>query len=327
MEEPLAGARGYDPWTECMRRGDFAGAWRISDAVLAERRGVPCSHWPRHYQYLWNGEPLDGKRVLVRCYHGLGDTVQFVRYAPRVKRIAREVILWAQPELLPLLSSAPGIDRLLPLHDGTPDVDYDVDVEVMELAHVFRSTEETLPRDVPYLFPRRAGDAATATPGQRLRVGIVWAAGGWDARRSVPLAELRPLFEVEGVAWRVLQRGPARQEWPGQVGLLAGSERAEELAAEMAALDLVVTVDSFPAHLAGALGVRTWTLLHAEPDWRWLTRRADSPWYPTMRLWRQEAAGEWGPVVQRVASGLRDLAERAAAGGGLAARRRSEEAA
>jgi hypothetical protein len=117
--------------------------------VLRERAGVSCHHWPRHRQYVWDGRPLEGQRVLVRCYHGLGDTVMFIRYAPLLKTIAREVIVWAQPALIPLLRRAHGVDRLLPLHEGTPECAYDVDIEVMELAHAFRSTIETLPRAVP----------------------------------------------------------------------------------------------------------------------------------------------------------------------------------
>jgi hypothetical protein len=108
--------------------------------VLQARASVPCWHWPRHLQYIWDGTPLAGKRVLVRCYHGLGDTLQFIRYAPLIKTIAREVIVLAQPALLPLLRTMRGIDRLLPLHNGAPDVEYDVDVESMKLPHIFRTT-------------------------------------------------------------------------------------------------------------------------------------------------------------------------------------------
>src|SRR5215217_4156499 len=114
-------ATEVDPWVHAMQHGDFARAWAISDTVLRERARVPCAHWPRHLQYIWDGSSLKGKRVLVRCYHGLGDTVQFIRYAPQIRAIAREVIVWAQPALLPLLRTARGIDRLLPLHDGAPD--------------------------------------------------------------------------------------------------------------------------------------------------------------------------------------------------------------
>jgi hypothetical protein len=138
-------------WMRHMRRGDFAGAWEISDAVLRLRAGLACGHLPRHFQRVWDGEPLAGKRVLIRCYHGLGDTIQFIRYAPLVKQSAARVSVWAHPALLGLLRSVRGIDELLPLHAGEPEIARDVDVEVMELPHVFRSTVQTLPADVPYL--------------------------------------------------------------------------------------------------------------------------------------------------------------------------------
>jgi hypothetical protein len=302
--KPMSDAGGStattDPWADCMRRGDFAGAWEISDAVLATHRGVPCWHRPRHEQYVWDGTPLAHQRVLVRCYHGLGDTVQFIRYAPLVRAVAREVIVWAQPALLPLLRTAAGIDRLLPLHDGTPDVDYDVDVELMELPHVFRTTLATIPAAVPYLHAKpavRERDAA-------LHVGLVWSAGDWDRRRAVPMALLEPLREIRGVRWHALQRGPALAAWPPHLGAISGRDRPEEAAAVMRALDLVISVDSFPAHLAGALGVPTWTLLHTDADWRWMRDRDDTPWYPSMRLFRQQRAGDWTDVLATVASEL-----------------------
>ncbi len=292
-------------WMRHMRGGDFEAAWRVSDAVLRSRAGASCAHWPRHEQWVWNGEPLDGKRVLVRCYHGLGDTLQFIRYAARLQAVAREVIVWAQPELIPLLSTARGIDRLLPLHDGAPDAEFDADVEVMELAHIFRDTPATLPAEVPYLH----ADPAPLPRDGRLAVGLVWKAGGWDERRSIPPELLAPLAEIPSVKLHVLQRGPGLAERPAGLGIDSGSDDVLETARVMKALDLVVTVDSMPAHLAGALGVPTWTLLHADPDWRWMEGRDDSPWYPTMRLIRQERAGGWAGVVARVAA---DLASRAA---------------
>ncbi|MFL5384350.1 MAG: ADP-heptose--LPS heptosyltransferase [Longimicrobiaceae bacterium] len=308
MAEGAREAEGDDPgarWMAAMRRGDFAAAWEPSDAVLRARAGTPCWHLPRHEQWVWDGTPLDGKRVLVRCYHGLGDTLQFIRYAPLVRRVAAEVTVWAQPALIPLLRTVRGIDRLLPLHDGACEAEHDVDVEVMELAHVFRSTLDTLPAEVPYLH----ADPAPIERDGRLHVGLVWRAGEWDDRRSIPFPLLAPLAEIPGVALHVLQRGPARDEAAG-FGIDSGSDDVLECARVMRALDRVVTVDSMTAHLAGALGVPVWTLLHAEPDWRWMEGRGDSPWYPTMRLFRQAAAGEWAPVIARVAAGLRELVER-----------------
>jgi hypothetical protein len=295
-----------DPWTYHMRRGDFAAAWRICDRVLREHASVPCSHLPRHQQWVWNGTPLHGKRVLIRCYHGLGDTVQFIRFAPLVREHAREVIVWAQPELIPLLRTMRGNDRLLPLHDGTPEVDYDVDVESMELAHVLRTTLATLPATVPYLHSPRA--ERTLDP-DLLHVGLVWSVGNWDRQRSLSISALKPLLETPRVCLHVLQRGDALREWPRDVGLISGRDRIEETAAVMRALDLVISVDSFPAHLAGALGIPVWTLLLHEADWRWMIERDDSPWYPTMRLFRQPRDGDWTSVIAQVTS---ELAQRAA---------------
>src|SRR5215204_5076865 len=136
-----------------MRHGDFARAWEISDAILRHRRaeGQTCSHWPRHLQFVWTGAPLAGKRVLIRCYHGLGDTIQFIRFAAPLRAIARDVAVWVQPSLLSLTATAPGVDRVLPLHDGSPDSPYDVDIEVMELPHALRADVHSIPREVPYL--------------------------------------------------------------------------------------------------------------------------------------------------------------------------------
>jgi len=288
-----------------MRRGEFEQAWQLADADLAARAGQPCYHWPRHQQYIWDGRPLAGRRVLVRCYHGLGDTIQFIRYLPLLKAVAAEVIVWAQPELLPLLATAAGIDQLLPLHDGTPDAAYDADVEIMELPHIFRTTLATIPQTIPYLHaePRRL---AAAELGQRL-VGLVWQAGGWDARRSVPFELLAPLAAVPGVQLIILQANAEAAGWQAGVGLHPGELDLANYARVVLGLDLLITVDSMPAHLAGALGVPVWTLLHAAADWRWLTGREDSLWYPTMRLFWQAAPGAWAPVVARVLEAIRRL--------------------
>jgi hypothetical protein len=295
--------RSDDPWQAAMRAGDFGRAWEIS-AEIRRRRNGRKHEGPRHLQAIWDGTPLNGKRVLVRCYHGLGDTIQFIRYAPLVRAVAAEVIWWVQPQLMPLLADVRGVDRLLALHDGTPEADFDVDVELMELPQVFRTTLETIPADVPYLATRQS---RRRTHGQ-LHVGLVWAAGDWDRARNLSEDALREIAGVKGVRWHPLQNGPARSQWPFP---LAATTRdaggVEELAAVMAALDLVISVDSMPAHLAGALGRPTWTLLKADADWRWMERRTDSPWYPTMRLFRQLTAGDWGPVVTEVTAALKNL--------------------
>jgi hypothetical protein len=306
LDEATDVAAGEDlgaAWMRHMRAGAWDAAWRVSDRVLASHAGVACWDRPRHEQWVWDGTPLDGRRVLIRCYHGLGDTIQFIRFAPRVKQVAAEVIVWAQPALIPLLRTVDGIDRLLPLHDGDVGVEYDVDVEVMELSHVFRSTPETLPATVPYLH---AEPARIATNG-RLAVGIAWKAGDWDGRRNIPYPLLAPLAQVPGIELHVLQRGSGLAEREEGFGTLSGSDDPTEAAGVMRALDLVISIDSMPAHLAGALGVPVWTLLQKEADWRWMEGRDDSPWYPTMRLFRQQTAGKWEPVIARVAAELRRL--------------------
>ncbi len=291
-------------WMRHMRAGEFARAWDVSDMVLRERGRRSALELPRHFQWIWNGAPLDGKRVLIRCYHGLGDTIQFSRYAALVRQRARQVIVWAQPELLALLATVRGIDELLPLRKGAPDVEFDVDVESMELPHVFRSTLTTLPTAVPYL------DVVPAklTADGDLQLGIVWKCGDWAPERAVPVELLAPVARVPGVTLHVLQRGSGLTERPEGFGVVYGSDDILEAAERIAALDLMITIDSMPAHLAGALGVRTWTLLQADCDWRWMERREDSPWYPTLRLFRQEQARDWSAVIAQVEQELRRLA-------------------
>jgi hypothetical protein len=313
-------------WMLHMRCGDFAAAWRLSDLVLRARRAIRCEHLPPHLQWIWDGRSLERKRVLIRCYHGLGDTVHFIRYAPLVRAVAVEVTVLAQPELLPLLSSVSGIDRLLPLERGDMRLDYDVDVEVMELPHVFRTTLESIPAQIPYIDPtnavvgdvqlpllrdcswrvngERSGGAGAHTVRDKLTVGIVWAAGDWDRRRSIPVSLLAPLANVEGVELQIFQVGAALtepREWHAII------PRWNDIVMEamlVRGLDLMISIDSLPAHLAGALGVPVWTLLQKEADWRWMEGRSDTPWYPTMRLFRQERAGEWPPVITAVAKEL-----------------------
>lgn len=284
-------------WMHHMLRGEFEEAWKFSDQVLKSRAGKPCWHLPRHLQYVWDGSSLEGKKVLVRCYHGLGDTIQFIRFAPLIKAIATKVIVWAQPPLIQLLESAEGIDQLLPLHDGMPEVEYDVDVEVMELSHIFRTTVATLPSKIPYLHVE---PKPLSSNNQNLSVGLVWRAGDWDQRRNIPFSLLAPLAQIEGVQLYILQAGAASAGWQQGIGIHPGEFSLYNYARVVSGLDLLISVDSMPVHLAGALGVPVWNLLHAEADWRWMEKRLDSPWYPTMRIFRQQHQGNWEPVINQV---------------------------
>lgn len=282
-----------------MQRGDYEAAWQISDRVLKSRGPCPPT-LPRHHQWLWDGTSLEDRHVLIHCYHGLGDTLQFIRYAPLVARLARKVSVWAQPALLPLLKSVRGIHELLPLHDGDPGIMRDLDVEIMELPHIFRTTRNTVPCDIPYLQVA----AARGVRGGGCNVGLIWAGGNWDPRRSIPFREIERLASIPGITLHVLQRGAARGEAPAGWGVPSGSDDIAALAAVMATLDLVISVDSMPAHLAGALGIPVWTLLHIDHDWRWPEHGSITPWYPTMRLIRQRTPGQWTDVVEEVAARL-----------------------
>jgi len=290
-------------WVQAMRRGDFAAAWNISDAQLHTRGTQDHTKLPRHFQNIWDGSSLSGKRVLVRCYHGLGDTIQFIRYAALLKEAAAKVIVWTQPSLIPLLQTVKGVDQLLPLHDGVPDVEYDVDVELGELPHVFRTTLTNIPAEVPYIFV----EPAVLRDDGRFRVGLIWASGDWDTRRSVPFSEIQRLGQLSGIDWHILQRDHWRAGWDGKLGTISGGDNPLDDARVMRALDLVISVDTMTAHLAGALGQRTWTLLPFEADWRWMVERDDSPWYPTMRLFRQKEEGRWDGVIHQVVRELRNI--------------------
>ena len=251
---------------------------------------------------MWNGEPVAGRRVVVRAFRGLGDTLQFIRYVARLKDAGAETIVCAPPTLMPLIATVRGVDRVIE-ERFTPDpgVVHDVQVEVMELPFVFRTELHNVPCDVPYIHV----DRAPLPDFGGLNVGVVWQAGDWDARRSIPFALMRRLQEVPRVRWYVMQRGPGLAQWDGAFGRLPPAETLLAEARVMMSLDLVITVDSMPAHLAGALGRPAWVLLHAQPDWRWLEAREDSPWYPKTRLFRQLFQGDWAPVLARVQETLR----------------------
>ena len=293
-----------------MLDGDFARAWDISDRVLRQRRGQSCADRPYHLRWVWDGTALAGRRVLVRCYHGLGDTLQFIRFVPQLAAIARKVIVETQAELLPLLRSIPGTAALYPLGAELPE--WDVAIESMELPHALHLRLGDLPGRIPYLAPPRGSRSPLRLPASgtgRLRVGLVWAAGDWRRERSLPPALLLPLSRLP-IDLVGLQRGPARHqaEAAGLLGALRYAQDEDTTIAETAALigelDLVITVDTMAAHLAGALGRPVWTVLDADADWRWMRRRVDTPWYPTMRLFRQPRPGRWGLVVEELAAAL-----------------------
>lgn len=304
---------------QAMRRGDFAAAWAETDRIEHERRALERAGrlvWQDHY-LLWNGEAFDGCRVLIQCNHGMGDTLQFLRFVPMVWAVAHSVTLWVQPPLVPLLC---GTEEFGDVRNGWSDSGVsppagELEIEIMELAYAFRCTASTLPADAPYLPLASLHPHCAKLPilprGDETRVGLLWAASDWDPRRSIPLQALEPLFQIPGVRFYNFQQGPHANDHSASasklVPLFESTREVIQAAAAMLEMDLILTVDSMAAHLAGALGRPVWLLLRHEADWRWLTGRTDSPWYPTMRIYRQPREGAWESVVANVVRDLRRI--------------------
>ena len=283
-------------WVTAMRQGAFEAAHAISDAVLTghnpSARDDP--RLPYHLRWVWDGSDLAGRHVLVRCYHGLGDTIQFARFLPILRQQAASVSVEAQSGLLGLLGTMRDIDCLLPFRPESPTRPAERDIEIMELAHALRLGPEAA--QAPYF----AATPATLDRPAGRNIGLCWRAGDWDPARSVPLSALRAACDAPGLHLWSLQLGSAddvRPALPPQADVMA-------TASAIAALDLVVTVDTMVAHLAGALGKRTCLLLRRECDWRWMERRADSPWYPSVRLYRQATEGDWRAPLAQLAADL-----------------------
>jgi tetratricopeptide (TPR) repeat protein len=295
-------------------RGDFTRGWPEYEWRWRLRT------FPRRTfsQPRWDGGPLHGKTILLHAEQGLGDTLQFVRYAPLVKQRGATVVLQVQPPLVRLLTGMPGVDVLLP--EKAPLPPFDVHAPLLSLPLLFGTDLGSIPAEGPYLHPdpalvERWRTQLAALPG--FTVGIAWMGSGnyrTNHRRSIPLEAFEPLARVEGVQLISLQKGSGSE----QVRAIASHFPVVELpgldetagpfmdtAAVLRSLDLVVCCDTALGHLAGALGVPCGLALMAVPDSRWLLDRDDSPWYPRHRLFRQHKRGDWDGVFQRIADALR----------------------
>ncbi len=288
-------------WVAAMRSGSFELAWAIADADLkaVRRLGGDKHLGPRHLQRIWRGEPLAGRRVLVRCYHGLGDTIQFARFLPPLRAIAHEVTVWCQPELMPLIR---GVDRVLPLHDGNPETTFDVDIEIMEIPHAIRATRDHVTMRRPYIAAKSAGFPGSEDR-STLSVGLVWKGGSWDERREIPPRLLSKL-DLADVRLYSLQRGAASNAATEIGATDISTPDIEALADRLKALDLCICPDTMVAHLSAALGRETWIMLHADCDWRWPVTGCKTCWYPSARLFHQQHPGDWSAVLEDVRAAL-----------------------
>ncbi len=300
------------------REGWAEHEWRWRMGTMIERR----------FPYPpWRGEALAGRRLLLHAEQGLGDTLQFIRYAPLIAAMGAELLVEVPAPLARLLAGVHGVAEVIIAGAPAPRADYHA--PLMSLPHLCGTELPHVPAEIPYLPrpPRVQSEAA----GEGLRVGLVWAgdprpleprAHFADRRRSLPLAAFAPLGAIPGIRFVSLQKGAAAMQTPPP-GLALDHAVAEardfaDTAAIVAGLDLVIGVDTSVIHLAGGLGVPVWLLSRFDGCWRWLHGRDDSPWYPTLRLYRQTAPGAWAPVLARVAADLASLAPaRRAPGDGM----------
>jgi tetratricopeptide (TPR) repeat protein len=291
-------------------QGEFAIGWELHEW----RKRCVGFNLPRHHQPPWTGQSLAGNRILLWYEQGLGDTIQFVRYVPKIAAMGAQIILSIQPELRRLLEAS---FTNITFHDPrSPSPDCDYQCGLFSLPYVFKTDLASIPADTPYVKPpaelveiwkQKIGPATSSR-----RIGLAWAGRVGhlnDANRSIPADVLTPLGQAGATFFSL-------QKWRIGMGATAPAFEMVDLTAELADmadtaalianLDLVVAVDTAVAHLAGAIGKPVWLLLPKNPDWRWLLDREDSPWYPTMRLFRQPTLGDWQTPIGRVAQLLKD---------------------
>lgn len=312
--DPQSAGGHYNLALAYLREGRYCEGWREHEwrwefrELKLRRRKFAARQW--------KGEPLSGETILLHAEQGLGDTMQFVRYAPLVAERGGTVVLEVQPRLVRLLRDIPGVSCVIARGDALPEFAWHC--PLMSLPAAFATTMDTIPADIPYL----RADAAEAEAARRrwggdgLRVGLTWSGNPkfrGDRERSVTPRALLPLAEVEGISWFSLQMGAAvnpmralAAEFPLADACSASRDFAET-AAMMATLDLTISVDTAVTHLAGGMGVPVWVMLPHLADWRWMDNREDSAWYPTARLFRQRTAGEWAEPVARMREELKKI--------------------
>jgi tetratricopeptide (TPR) repeat protein len=309
---------------------DFVDAhWNLSFALLLAgqfEEGWQEYEWiwklkkPKHKlpQPLWDGADMKGKRILLYAEQGFGDVIQFVRYASMVKAKGAEVILGCQKELKSLLKSIPGVISVVAFGELLPQ--FDLQCPLPSLPRIFNTTLVSIPSQVPYLY----ADEQLITKwhdrislhNSQMNVGLVWAGSPGhlnDRNRSCPLNLFLPIACMNGIRLFSLQK-EIPERWTSdsvtELNLIDNTEDIEDFsdtAGIIMNLDLVISVDTAVAHLAGAIGKPVWILLPYAPDWRWMLNRNDSPWYPTMRLFRQPSPGDWKSVISKVHDELKKI--------------------
>ena len=294
--------------------GEYPAGWNQYEWRW-RRQGYPAQ---RFAERQWDGGNLTGRTILLSAEQGFGDTFQFIRYAALVKKKGGTVIVECQPELKQALAYTAGIDRLVGQGEAVP---FDRHAAMLSLPRLLGTDIGSIPADIPYIRP----DPMLATvwraqiaKGPGLNAGLVWRGNpnnSADRKRSMTAEQVAPLCTVPGIGWFSLQVDAS----PAEIAALSRDGKVRDCgpqltdwadtAALISRLDLVVTVDTAVAHLAGALGKPVWVMLATAPHWSWLREQADSPWYPTARLFRQNRQGDWGSVLRAVGQALRATAK------------------
>jgi hypothetical protein len=310
---------------------EFAYAhWNLSHALLLTgsfKEGWREYEWRRTMEDydqdvflkpLWDGRDVPGSTILIHSEQGLGDTLQFIRYVPLVAQRGAKIIVECSKKLKSLLQGVEGISGVVDYDEQA--MKFDVHYPLLSLPFLFDTTLETIPSKVPYIWAdtplAQKWKNSVQDDNARIKIGLVWS--GYphyerDLERSCSLETFAPLAQFKDIAFYSLQKGKASEEAknpPKGMRLIDLTEEIHDFsdtAALMENLDLLISVDTAVAHLAGALGKPVWTLLPFVPDWRWMLHRKDSPWYPTMRLFRQPSPGDWKSVIAEVSGELRQM--------------------
>lgn len=340
LAEQMRIDEAFDAFSRAIElKPDHAGA-HFNRSFIRLLRGEYDLAWPEHEwrwkrvgseppavtlgRPMWDGSDLAGKTILLHAEQGMGDTIQFVRYATLVarERNPARVIVACQLALVSLIATVPGVDEVIAFDHPIPP--FDEHAAIMSLPGIFRTTLQTIPAEIPYLFPDPARverwHAKLAPMRKQLSVGLAWAGNpvqANDRNRSANLERLAPsLAGLANVRFFSLQKGAGREQLARVQNVIDVVDVSEDLddysdtAAAIANLDVVVTVCTSVAHVAGALGKPAITTLCFNADWRWLTERKDSPWYPTMKLVRQTKQGDWEGVARRVREALAERMSR-----------------
>ncbi|HVT87535.1 MAG TPA: tetratricopeptide repeat protein [Tepidisphaeraceae bacterium] len=305
--EPDSAEAHHNLGAALLLMGDFENGWIEYEWRLRMKKVLKSNQ--QFSRPIWNGEPLNGRKLLIRAEQGFGDTIQFCRFIPMIAKQAGKLAGICPPELIKLLRCFEDVEWRT-TGDSLPD--FDVHCSLMSLPRILKTTEATIPSHVPYLkvdpiLSSRWRKRLNALPG--MKVGLAWAGRSEHARdreRSISPTAFKPLMSLPNIQGFSLQKVDgisAISSLASDLNLIDWTNELNDFADSAALidnLDLVITVDTAIAHLAGALGKKCWTLLPFAPDWRWMLARDDSPWYPTMRLFRQPAIGDWNSVISQI---------------------------